>query len=95
MYILDEPEAALSPQRQLSLLIRMRQLIAERSQFIIATHSPILMAYPGARIWQLGSTGIEKIAYTDTEHYNITRTFLENPERMLNALWKQPTDDDA
>src|SRR6266542_1306349 len=78
LYILDEPEAALSPSRQLSLLVIVDQLVRERaSQLIIATHSPILMAYPEARIYLLGAPSgvIETIAYEDTEHYQITRDF--------------------
>lgn len=84
--MLDEPEAALSPQRQLAMLSRMHQLIEEGSQFIIATHSPILMAYPDAWIYQFGPEGIQRIAYEDTEHFRITRDFLANPERMLKIL---------
>jgi predicted ATPase len=88
IYMLDEPEAALSPQRQLAMLSRMHQLIEDGSQFIIATHSPILMAYPDAWIYQFGPEGIERIAYEDTEHFRITRDFLANPERMLKILMK-------
>lgn len=87
LYILDEPEAALSPQRQLSLLARMRQLVLGGSQLIISTHSPILMAYPGARILALGQAGIEETKYTDTEHYAVTRAFLQNPDRMLRDIF--------
>jgi predicted ATPase len=86
LYILDEPEAALSPTRQLAVLSRMHQLVIESSQFIIATHSPILMAYPGALIYHLGSTGFTPVRYEDTEHYAVTKAFLENPERMLREL---------
>jgi predicted ATPase len=87
LYILDEPEAALSPQRQLALLGRMRQLVLGGSQLIISTHSPILMAYPGARILALGPDGIQEAKYTDTEHYAVTRAFLQNPERMLRDIF--------
>jgi predicted ATPase len=87
LYILDEPEAALSPQRQLSLLARMRTLVNEGSQFLVATHSPILMAFPDALIYQLSSTGIERIAYEDTEHFQITRDFLNNRERYFKHLF--------
>lgn len=86
LYILDEPEAALSPSRQLSMLTRMHDLIAEKSQFIIATHSPILMAYPDAWIYQIGPKGLDRVAYEDTEHYQVTRDFLNRPERMLDVL---------
>jgi predicted ATPase len=87
LYILDEPEAALSPQRQLSMLARMRTLVGEGSQFLIATHSPILMAFPGALIYHLSSTGIERVAYEDTEHFQITRDFLNNRERYFKHLF--------
>ncbi|HEY4067606.1 MAG TPA: AAA family ATPase [Burkholderiaceae bacterium] len=86
LYILDEPEAALSPQRQLAVLSRMHDLILDGSQFIVATHSPILMAYPEARIYQFGKDGISPIAYEDTEHFQVTRDFLSNRERMLRIL---------
>lgn len=87
LYLLDEPEAALSPTRQLTLLGEMHQLAERDSQFIVATHSPILMAYPGARIYQLSENGIEPVQYQETEHYQLTRRFLEDPERMLRYLF--------
>ncbi|MCC4797605.1 AAA family ATPase [Enterovibrio norvegicus] len=87
VYILDEPEAALSPTRQLSVLSRMHQLVKANSQFIIATHSPILMAYPGARIYQIDQSGINQIKYEDTEHYQVTKAFLNNPAPMLAQLF--------
>lgn len=87
LYLLDEPEAALSPSRQLTVLSRMHQLVSDQSQFIMATHSPILMAYPGAKIYQIDKTGIYPIKYQDTEHYEITKAFLNNPEPMLKALF--------
>ena len=86
LYILDEPEAALSPQRQLAVLSRIHDLILDGSQFIIATHSPILMAYPEASIFQCSGEGITEVAYEETEHYRITRDFLANPARMLRIL---------
>ncbi|UKE83034.2 AAA family ATPase [Pectobacterium colocasium] len=86
IYLLDEPEAALSPCRQLAALARMHDLIREGSQFVIATHSPILMAYPDATIFQFGEDGIQQVAYEDTEHYQVTRAFLNHPERMLREL---------
>lgn len=89
LYLLDEPEAALSPTRMMSLLVLLHRLVEEHSQFVIATHSPILMAYPGARIYQLSQQGIEPVAYRDTEHYQITRRFLEAPERMLELLFEE------
>lgn len=89
LYLLDEPEAALSPTRMMSLLVLLHRLVEEHSQFVIATHSPMLMAYPGARIYQLSQQGIEPVAYRDTEHYQITRRFLEAPERMLELLFEE------
>lgn len=86
IYILDEPEAALSPQRQLAVLARMHDLVLDDSQFIIATHSPILMAYPEARIYHCGANGLSEVAYEETEHFRITRDFLANPRRMLKVL---------
>lgn len=89
LYILDEPEAALSPQRQLTVLSRLHELIDDGAQFIIATHSPILMAYPDALIFQCGKNGIHEVAYQDTEHFQVTRDFLLNPERMLRVLMER------
>jgi predicted ATPase len=86
LYILDEPEAALSPQRQLAVLSRIHDLVLDGSQFIIATHSPILMAYPHATIYLCTADGITSVAYEDTEHFQVTRDFLLNPERMLTVL---------
>lgn len=86
LYILDEPEAALSPTRQLAVLSRMKQLVDADSQFIIATHSPILLAYPNALIYQIDGAGISKVDYEDTEHYRITKGFLNNPQPMLEEL---------
>jgi len=85
MYILDEPEAALSPSRQMSMLTRMHELVGEGSQFIIATHSPIIMAYPDARIYQINE-GFEQVNYEDTEHYQVMHSFLNNTQKMLNIL---------
>ncbi|HMT08534.1 MAG TPA: AAA family ATPase [Pyrinomonadaceae bacterium] len=86
IYILDEPEAALSPQRQLAVLSRIHDLVRDSSQFIIATHSPILMAYPDSTIYQCGPDGITEVDYEDTEHYQVARDFLSNRERMLKIL---------
>jgi predicted ATPase len=85
IYILDEPEAALSPSRQMSMLTRMHELVKEGSQFIIATHSPIIMAYPQAVIYQI-KEGFEQIDYKETEHYQVTQSFLNNTQKMLNVL---------
>lgn len=86
LYLLDEPEAALSPQRQLSLLVAMERLVRANSQFLIATHSPILMAFPGAELYEFSDSSIRKTAYVDTPHYKITKQFLDDPERMLHYL---------
>ncbi|QWU15207.1 AAA family ATPase [Paenibacillus sophorae] len=86
LYILDEPEAALSPLRQMSLLARMHQLVRSDSQFVIATHSPILMSYPGADIWLLEGEGIREVALEETEHYAVTKAFMNDREGMLREL---------
>ena len=86
LYILDEPEAALSPMKLLTLIARINQLVEDGSQFIIATHSPMLMAFPNAEILELTETGIESVKYKETEHYRITKSFLDDPERMLSFL---------
>ena len=93
LFMLDEPEAALSPQRQLAALARMHALVRQKSQFIIATHSPILMAYPDAAIFHFSAEGIQRVAYEDTEHYRVTRDFLANPARMLKALFNPDASD--
>jgi predicted ATPase len=91
LYILDEPEAALSPQRQLALLSIIHQQVEElNSQFIIATHSPILMAYPEATIYSLEAGGIRSVQYEETEHYNITRDFLNGREAFFHYLFHRP-----
>ena len=86
IYLLDEPEAALSPTRLLSLLVLIDDLVKNDSQLIIATHSPILMAYPGADILHFSENGIQAVPYKETEHYQVTRRFLEDPGRMLRYL---------
>lgn len=91
LYVMDEPEASLSPFRQLSMLSRMHELIRNHSQFIVSTHSPILMAYPDAIIYQLTSSGIEQVSLEETDHFNLTRQFLNNRHRMLKELLR---DDD-
>ena len=90
LYILDEPEAALSPSRQLATLARMDELVKDGSQFIVATHSPILMAYPNARIFLFGDDAIREVRYEETEHYTVTRDFLERRETMLRELLQSP-----
>lgn len=86
LYLLDEPEAALSPRRQLQFLGLLHGLLEQGGQFIIATHSPIIMAYPQAQIYLLDEQGIRPVAYRDTDHYQITRGFLSNPESMLRVI---------
>lgn len=86
LYILDEPESALSPQRLMSLLVVINELVKNNSQFIIATHSPILMAYPDADILEFSEQGIHKVGYRETEHYKITKQFIDMPERMVKYL---------
>lgn len=86
LYILDEPESALSPQKLLTLIALIHDLVQRDSQFIIATHSPILMAYPDAEIFEFSESGIEKVDYRETEHYKITKTFLDDPDRMMYYL---------
>lgn len=86
LYLLDEPEAALSPQRQLSFVAALHHLVLRGSQFIIATHSPIVLAYPDSIIYHFGPEGIKTVAYEDTEHYKVTRAFLLRREQMLKEL---------
>ena len=86
LYVLDEPEAALSPSRQMAFLARLHDLVQQGSQFIIATHSPIIMAYPHGRLLELGGDGIRQAAYEETEHFRVTRDFLVRRERILKQL---------
>jgi len=87
VFFLDEPEAALSPGRQLTILAILHRSISAGSQYVIATHSPILMAYPDSWIYRLDESGLDKIAYDDAEAVQITRNFLASPERMLRHLF--------
>ena len=86
LYILDEPESALSPARILTALCAIDQLVKQESQFIIATHSPILLAYPNAQILEFSEHGIRRIQYEETEHFRITKDFLNNYPRRLEQL---------
>jgi predicted ATPase len=88
MFLLDEPEAALSPRRQLQFLALLHEYVKGGSQFVIATHSPIILAYPDALIYSLDGDGIRETAYQETEHYAITRGFLSNPKRSLAELMR-------
>lgn len=88
IYILDEPEAALSPQRQLALLRIIHDLTKENTvQFIIATHSPLLLAYPDATIYACNKDQLSETSYTETDHYKITKRFLDNPDLYLKNLF--------
>ena len=85
-FIMDEPEAALSPTRQIATLKEIDWLVRAGCQFVIATHSPILMAYPDSIIYELSGDGIRQIEYEETEHYTLTRSFLEHPKAFLKRL---------
>jgi predicted ATPase len=85
-YVLDEPEAALSPSRQLAMISRLHQLAQLSSQFVIATHSPILMAYPNSWIYQISAHGLERVSLEDTEHYIVAKRFLNDPKAQLARL---------
>ncbi|GGA71912.1 AAA family ATPase [Ornithinibacillus halotolerans] len=87
LYILDEPEAALSPLRQMSLLARIHELIHDESQLIISTHSPIIMAYPEAKIIQLTEMGMEETTLENTNHYKMMEQFFEDRDRLLHHLF--------
>jgi predicted ATPase len=86
LYLADEPEAALSPQRQLALLVRMHELVQQGSQFVVATHAPILMAYPGADVWHFTEQCIERVDARTTPHWRVTKRFLGDPDSMLREL---------
>ena len=86
LYILDEPEAALSPQRQLAALSRLHDLVHTNAQFIIAIHSPIFMAHPDAWICARTTDGLQRVNCQDTEQYQVMKDFLDNPERRLSVL---------
>ena len=86
LYLLDEPEAALSPQRQLTFISAIKNMIAENAQFIIATHSPIILAFPDATILNFRDGRIQQVQYNELEHVNLTKEFLNNPEAFLRYL---------
>ena len=86
LYLLDEPEAALSTQNCLTFLRRMHELVGDGSQFVVATHSPIVLAYPDALIYECGPGGVEPIAYDDAESVRLMRGFLDAPERFVQRL---------
>jgi predicted ATPase len=87
LYVLDEPEAALSPVRQMSMLRRMHDLVRDGSQFLIATHAPILLAYPGAIIYEIGEAGWRRVPYEETETVRVTKDFLDRREALLAELF--------
>lgn len=86
LYLLDEPEAALSPQRQLTLLIEIHRLANQGAQFIIASHSPILLGVPGAKILSFDDGEIHSCEYEDTESYQVTEMFINHKDYMLKRL---------
>ena len=86
LYLLDEPEAPLSPQRQLALLAMLKEMSERDSQFVVATHSPILMALPGADILSFDHPPVRRVLYDEVEHVSLTRDFLNNPEAFLRHL---------
>lgn len=89
LYILDEPEEALSPISQMSLLVRINELVNLNSQFIISTHSPILLTFPQAQIFEIKKNGIFEKQYFETEHYKLMKNFFENPNQILKSLLKK------
>lgn len=94
-FILDEPEAALSPQRQLAFLRILHRLTTPRiAQFVIATHSPILLAFPGATVLSLDDGVIREVPYQDTTHYQLTRDFLLAPDRFFRYLFNDSEERD-
>lgn len=94
VYLLDEPEAALSPERQLSFLTLLHQMDSSRcAQFIIATHSPILLCYPGACVLKVDDEGINVVDARETEHVRLTRDFLNAPERYFRYLFAEDEDE--
>lgn len=94
LYMLDEPESALSVTRQMAMLVRMNKLVNKRSQFIIATHSPIILAYPNALIYQLTPAGITKVNYKETDAYQLYKRFLDDPQKMTSMLLDDSEEDE-
>ena len=86
LYLLDEPEAPLSPQSQLALLVMMQEMVAQQAQFIIATHSPMLLAFPGARIYSFDSAPVQEVPFDELDHVVLMREFLKDPRRYVRAL---------
>jgi len=91
LFILDEPEAALSPSRQLAMLCRLHDLVSQNCQFLIATHSPILMAYPDSDVLLLSDDGLKSVNFKETEHYTVMKSFINDPDGMLRKLLDEPS----
>jgi predicted ATPase len=89
LYLLDEPETPFSPTRQMALMVLMHESVKKGCQFIVATHSPILMAFPGATILNFDERPVRSIAYDEIEHVSFMKSFLNNPERMLRDLFDE------
>ena len=89
LYILDEPEAALSPQMQLTLLLEISRCVKEGSQFIVVTHSPILLGLPGAEILSFDEGAVQPVSYEDTRSYQITKMFINDRDRILRRLFEE------
>ena len=88
LYILDEPESALSVASQMQILVKIKELVDKNSQFIIATHSPILLSYPGADIYVITDRGLSRIKYEETEQYRLTKYFISNYHKVIGYLLK-------
>ena len=86
LYILDEPESALSVASQMQILVKMKELVDKKSQFIIATHSPILLSYPGTDIYVITDRGLSQIKYEETEQYRLTKYFISNYQKVIGCL---------
>jgi len=89
LYILDEPEAALSPNRQMAMISLIHQLVKNGCQFIIATHSPIILSYPNATILEIRENGLEEVEYEDTDTFAITKRYLNHYRSMLEILLEE------
>lgn len=86
LYILDEPESALSVASQMQILVKMKELVDNKSQFIIATHSPVQLAYPDADIYVITDKGLARIEYEETEQYRLTKYFINNHHKVMADL---------
>ncbi|HTI04986.1 MAG TPA: AAA family ATPase [Gemmatimonadales bacterium] len=91
LYLLDEPEAPLSPQSQLALLAMIGDMVGQDAQFIIATHSPLLLAFPAARIYSFDTVPVQAVSYEELDHVRLTRDFLNSPERYVRQILKADT----